>query len=102
MAEKREYNLEGDSHVFEKFLQMIVPICTVSISNNSSKQMILQNGFQAPTDRLQAPTACQRQPLVPTPIVHDAQGPGWVPLLCTIQGKVVLVRVPRWRQDPLV
>ena len=82
---------------------MIVPIiCTVSISDHSSKQMVLKNGFQAPTDRLQAPTARQRQPLVPTPIVHDAQRPGWVPLLCTIQGKVVLVRVPRWRHDPLV
>ena len=84
MEEKREDNLEGDSHGFEEFLQMIVPICTVSVSNHSSKQTVLQNGFQVPTDGLQAPTAHQRQPLVPTPTVHGDQGPVWVPLLGTM------------------
>ena len=41
MEEKKEDNLEGDSHGFEEFLLMIVPIiCTVPISDDSSKQMV--------------------------------------------------------------
>ena len=41
MEEKQEDNLEGDSHGFEEFLLMIVPIiCTVPISDDSSKQMV--------------------------------------------------------------